>query len=218
MKNLINHLKLTLRLARLRRALNPDRAFLNSARARFLQSLAPERIRPHHHVLRWGYVFAVIVIVIGGASGLAAFADVKNVSASSPLYQLKRVSEQTRLVLTPVQRKSAVHAQLAERRLKEIEDADSLPMVKQLDEDFHNEINKVIEQSDEQERQEQSEVKSQSAIPTNTDIKVKKISGRQDREERKAHVCQLAVEAVSKHLIEPRHGGNVEKRCGISED
>ncbi|OGN34901.1 MAG: hypothetical protein A3I39_01270 [Candidatus Yanofskybacteria bacterium RIFCSPLOWO2_02_FULL_47_9b] len=198
-RNIKNNLKFALKILRLKRDLNPDPVFLRSAREKFLTSLAPQRASLRHHVIRWSYAFTAVVILFGGTGGLAAFADYKDVPVTSSLYDLKRASETTRLVLTPATKKSEAHAQLAERRLKEIKQAQPTivvpaedkrmsatvntprPIIKKLDEDLRHEVNKAIERKVEQ----------------------------------KERVCKLAAEAVKKNLIERRRGGAMEKDCEL---
>ncbi len=126
-RELFDNIKAFFRIRKLRRALNPDRQFLRSARQQFLSQLAP-RPTSLPVAARWGYAMGVAMVIVATTGGLAAYADIKDVAAESPLYTLKRASEQTRLAFTPVQSKPGVHTQLAVRRLKEIEKIDPTPV------------------------------------------------------------------------------------------
>jgi hypothetical protein len=126
-RELFDNIKTFFRIRKLRRALNPDRQFLRSARQEFLNQLHP-RSASLPVVARWSYALGVALVIVATTGGLAAYADIKDVAAESPLYTLKRASEQTRLAFTPAQSKPVVHTQLAARRLKEIEKVDPTPV------------------------------------------------------------------------------------------
>jgi len=226
-RNIKNNFKFVRNIFRLKRSLNPDPIFLRSARGKFLNSLAPQRISLRHHILQWSHVMAVIIIALGGTGSLAAFADIKDVPVTSSLYEFKRVSEATRIVLIPEEKKPDAHAKLAARRLKEIkqaqpvlavapttktisalqtpasasaETATPLPILKKLDEELRHEISKAIEQRAEERK----------------DINENKKTEREKvKSDRRIRVCKLAAEAAEKNLIELRRGGALEKSCEL---
>jgi hypothetical protein len=106
----------------LRAYTQPDRAFLKSARARFV-TLAQQQFRVrvsatgYRHSLK--YATVTIAIVFAMTSGMAVFADVNNVPATHPLYNFKRVSEQVRVGLSSPVQQVRLHKTFAQRRLQE---------------------------------------------------------------------------------------------------
>lgn len=128
--NIKENLKATLLKRRLQRALEPDQAFLKSSKQRFLMSINGGKVAGPAYTPRFLNLrpaFMTLLIMVGLTGGLAAFADKADVPITNPLYDLKRISEDTRVALTPAVDKPSVHAQLAGRRLKEIEQATQLP-------------------------------------------------------------------------------------------
>lgn len=111
----------------LKRSFEPRAEFLETSRMAFLDAVAKRRVAPltsytAWHTfgmrgLRYGAAFASIAIM--STSGLVAYADYRNVPVESPLYSLKRVGEQIRLVTTPTIRESEIYQELAHRRADE---------------------------------------------------------------------------------------------------
>ena len=136
----------------LRAYTRPDRAFLRSARVRFV-ALAQQRAgvtARAKHPRAWKYATIAIVAVLASTSGAAVFADATNVPATHPLYGFKRMSEQVRMGLSTPAQQVELHKIFAQRRLEEASeieaDHDDHPIAPQsqlqvngLDKDFQNE-------------------------------------------------------------------------------
>ncbi len=146
---MINFIKEQLAVWKLKRSLHkyirPDRAFLQSARTRFItlaqqsrfgqnaHSDAKSRILDSDkaesrragvtvrakHPRSWKYATIAIVAVLSMTSGMAVFADASNVPVTHPLYSLKRLSEQIRLGLSTPEQQVELHQIFAQRRLEE---------------------------------------------------------------------------------------------------
>jgi hypothetical protein len=103
------------------------------------------------------YSFASVSIILATGGGAIVFADQANVSATHPLYGLKRASENIRLALSSSQKKTELESAFAQRRLDEIqkiqtnavsENAARAALVKKLDVDFENHIDAALERLD----------------------------------------------------------------------
>lgn len=86
------------------------------------------------------------------AVGVSAYADNANVAATSPLYPLKRLSENVQLALTPTQGKAQLQATFAVRRASEIDALQTsnptstlIPqLTSDLDQDISSSLNVVV--------------------------------------------------------------------------
>ena len=128
---MINFIKEQLKIWRFKKSLRkytlPDQVFLKSARTRFI-TLAQQKTDvtiPANHPRSWKYATIAIVTVLSMTSGIAVFADANNVSATHPLYNLKRISENVRLELSSPEKKLQLHQVLVQRRLKEVTELDT---------------------------------------------------------------------------------------------
>lgn len=141
---MINFIKEQLIVWRLKRSFRiytrPDRAFLKSIRTMFVimaqqsrfgqntHSDAKSRILDSDkaesgrakHPLVWRYATMAIIAVLSMTSGMAVFAEKNDVSATSPLYPLKRLSEKVRLETSSPKQQLQLHEVFVQRRLKEI--------------------------------------------------------------------------------------------------
>jgi len=123
---MIDFIKEQLAVRRFKKSLRaytrPDQVFLKSARTRFI-NLAQQRASVKAVVTRsnsWKYATIAIVVVFSMTSGMAVFADANNVSATHPLYNFKRLSEQIRLGLSSPVQQVELHQVFAHRRLEEV--------------------------------------------------------------------------------------------------
>lgn len=161
---MINFIKEQLAIWKLKKSLHvytrPDRAFLQSARLRFV-TLAQQRagvtVRVKHP-RSWKYATVAIVSVLSMTSGMAVFADANNVPATHPLYNLKRVSEQVRIGLSSPAQQVELHKTFAQRRLEEVSELkteqDDKPFppgfqnrIDGLNKDFQNEADNGLDQA-----------------------------------------------------------------------
>jgi hypothetical protein len=103
------------------------------------------------------YGFSSFSLLLATSGGAIVFADQKNVSATHPLYGLKRTSENIRLALSSAQKRTELESAFAERRLDEIqkiqtdsvnENAARATLIKKLDADFENHIDAALERID----------------------------------------------------------------------
>ncbi|HZQ45922.1 MAG TPA: DUF5667 domain-containing protein [Verrucomicrobiae bacterium] len=92
---------------------------------------------------------AVRVLLAGGAlvavlMGVSAYADTANVPADSPLYPLKRLSENVRVALAAPEGKAELQVSLASRRAAEIEDISARKptstLIAHLDQDLNTDV------------------------------------------------------------------------------
>lgn len=112
----------------LKRSFEPRKEFLNASRELFLEEVAKRRVAPLAPQFAWHalgirtvrYAAVFVAVVLVGTSGLVTYADSTNVSVSSPLYVLKRVGEQVRLVTTPAIKEPELRKEFAERRANEL--------------------------------------------------------------------------------------------------
>ncbi|OGM97940.1 MAG: hypothetical protein A2735_00910 [Candidatus Yanofskybacteria bacterium RIFCSPHIGHO2_01_FULL_41_21] len=123
---MINFIKEQLVIRRLKKYFReytqPDRAFLKSAKLRFV-TIAEQKsdisIQAKHPRL-WKYATVAIVAIFSMTSGMIVFADVNNVSATNPFYNFKRISEQIRIGLSSSTKQIELHQIFAHRRLEEV--------------------------------------------------------------------------------------------------
>lgn len=113
-------------LRKIKKEIQPTPEFVEKTRGRFLAmyetqypNAAKRSSSWHIYVMRAGAVVAACAVVITATS---AYADQSNVSAASPLYPLKRISESVRLAVSTETKKQEVYTELAERRVQEIEE------------------------------------------------------------------------------------------------
>lgn len=161
---MINFIKEQLLISKLKKSLReytrPDRAFLKSTRTRFV-ALAGQRagvtVRTKHPLL-WKYATIAIVAALSMTSGMAVFADANNVSATHPLYNLKRMSEQVRIGLSSPPQQVELHKMFAQRRLEEVSELkneqDDRPIppgfqnrIDRLNKDFQDETDNGLDQT-----------------------------------------------------------------------
>ncbi|GEM_PF-4825655 len=123
---MINFIKEQLAIRRLKKELRqyaqPDRVFLKSARLRFI-TLAKQKSGVSAgvgHYRSWKYATVAIVVVLSITGGVAGLADANNISATNPLYNFKRVSEQVRMGLSSPTKQVKLHKVFANRRLEEV--------------------------------------------------------------------------------------------------
>jgi hypothetical protein len=113
----------------IRHETEPTREFTKKTRERFLALFAaeyPMSSKPlwRAYLMRAGAIAAACFVLLGSG---AAYADQRNVSAASPLYPLKRVSESLRVALAPESQEAQLHTELAVRRVQELENSARIP-------------------------------------------------------------------------------------------
>jgi len=135
---MISLIKEQLAIRRLKKNLHvhvrPDRAFLKSARTRFItlaQQQAGVRVGAIGYFRSFKYATVAIAVVFALTSGMAVFADANNVPANHPLYGFKRLSEQVRLDLSSPVQQVELHKTFAQRRLKEISELKTEQQIEQ---------------------------------------------------------------------------------------
>lgn len=161
---MINFIKEQLAIWKLKKSFRaytrPDRAFLKSARLRFV-TLAQQRAGVNvraKHPRSWKYATVAVVAVLSMTSGMAVFADANNVPATHPLYGFKRVSEQVRIGLSSPTQQVELHKTFAQRRLEEASELkteqDDKPIppgfqnrIDGLNKDFQNETDNGLDQA-----------------------------------------------------------------------
>lgn len=123
---MINFIKEQLAIRKLKRGLReytqPDRAFLKSAKLRFVtmaQQKSGVSVQARHS-RSWKYATVAIMVILSMTSGVVVFADAKNVPVTHPLYNFKRVSEQIRMGLSSPTQQVKLHQVFAHRRLEEV--------------------------------------------------------------------------------------------------
>lgn len=123
---MINFIKKQLAIRKLKRNLReytrPDQSFLKSARLRFI-TMAQQDLRVKLVASRsfsFRYATIAIMAVLAMTSGMAVFADVNDVPVTHSLYQLKRLSENVRLEISPPDKKIVLHQIIVQRRIKEL--------------------------------------------------------------------------------------------------
>jgi hypothetical protein len=106
----------------------PREEFISGGKGRFLALFDATPSAQNEYVEKttpWMTVFLKLSIagmtVLGIAGGVSVYADTTNVSATSPLYSLKRMSENIHLAVTPPPQKAQLQATFAVRRGNEIE-------------------------------------------------------------------------------------------------
>ncbi len=237
-RDFIHNIQVYFKIKRIRRLLDPDQKFLRSARAEFLRTLQPQVVPAVYRVPRWSYAMALVVAVVASTGGLAAYADIKDVAPESPLYTLKRASEQTRLALAPTQTKITVHTQLAERRLKEIEKvapgaagtavatkaqtiAPAGMVVLKVASDspaIENTRSAMVKKLHEDLRHELEDAIDSNKEKGSEDNTLASSSARVTKRGPSGRVCQVLKEAVLKKFIESGHSQQLQDRCAQSQD
>ena len=110
--------------SQVQRLFNPDQSELHDIQRVFLNTLKNERpiMYPkfYGHSLVFKYSIVTMVVVLCASSGLVALANKADVSASNPLYNLKRVGEKVQLAVSTEEKQVVLHEKFAQRRLNEI--------------------------------------------------------------------------------------------------
>ncbi len=232
-KEFKDNIKSALIKARLKRALRPDDAFLRIARERFLAQLTPRVVSTGVPVyargLRYGMVAFLVVVSMTG--GLAVLADKNDVSATNLLYPLKRMSEQTRLSVSP--KKADLHAEFAVRRLNELKNvalpvnlervgtkikeptaAQGTSLVIKASASFTPKVtpdrSSLVKKLNQEVRQELEQATEPSQ--DSRDEK-REQQPRQLKKDRKERLCNALDEAINNKVIELRRGENLRERC-----
>ena len=140
----------------LKKGLSPRPGFLEEGKHNFLaafdasalsrpQILAATKNSRITYLFKFGIGALAFVAVIVSAS---AYADTANVSATSPLYPLKRLGENVQLALTPASQKARVQATFAVRRVDEITQLQatqpSSTLIRSLDNDLNADISSSV--------------------------------------------------------------------------
>ena len=137
-----------------KKSLAPRQEFVAQGKERFLAAFdASEGARNARRSVaeRPTYISAFFKVGIGALAmfcvgvGLSAYADTANVSATNPLYPLKRLSENVQVALAPASEKPQLQATFAVRRADEIAAlqvaAPSSTLIPQLTSDLDQDIN-----------------------------------------------------------------------------
>ncbi len=108
------------------KSLAPRKEFIEKGREQFLaafdaSALATERMERTAGMAMFFKIGVVAMAVVCVAAGMSVYADTANVSATNPLYPLKRLSENIQLTFTPASQKPRLEATFAVRRVKEID-------------------------------------------------------------------------------------------------
>ncbi|HEY5221151.1 MAG TPA: DUF5667 domain-containing protein [Candidatus Paceibacterota bacterium] len=134
------------------KGLLPRKEFMTQGKERFLAAFDASALGANAHsaYARPSYVTTFFKIGIGAlaalciAVGLSAYADTANVSATSPLYSLKRIGENVQLAFASPVQKSQLQATFAVRRANEIAalqtSAPSSTLIPQLTSDLDQDI------------------------------------------------------------------------------
>ncbi len=131
-------------------ALLPDKETVDSNKKAFLAHFDASHGTVAKRGLAFGLKVAAVtmVAVIALVSGASVYADTQNIPANSVFYPLKRLSESIRLALAKPQDKPKLQADLAERRVQEIDylvqQKSSLKKVPQLENDLNSSLLKSI--------------------------------------------------------------------------
>ncbi len=132
------------------KSLLPRKEFVAQGKERFLAAFDASALAMNAHSARRPYGAIFLKIGIGVMAALcvavavSAYADTANVSATNPLYPLKRLSEDVQLALTPAPEKAQLQARFAVRRADEIAalqaSAPSSTLIPKLMHDLNKEI------------------------------------------------------------------------------
>ena len=132
------------------KSLLPRKEFVTQGKERFLAAFDASALAMNAHSARRPYGAIFLKIGIGVMAALcvavavSAYADTANVSATNPLYPLKRLSEDVQLALTPAPEKAQLQARFAVRRADEIAalqaSAPSSTLIPKLIHDLNKEI------------------------------------------------------------------------------
>jgi hypothetical protein len=104
----------------------PREEFMTKGKERFLAAFDASEPARNAHPARPAYATAFFKVGVGVLAvlavgvGLSAYADTANVSATNPLYSLKRLGENVQLALAPASEKTQLQATFAVRRANEI--------------------------------------------------------------------------------------------------
>lgn len=170
----------------LRKFFNPRKEFLEKSRDVFLNAVA-ERVKmtflmkqtPHFSFyksfIRYSVYAAAILIFSTGS--LVAYADYKDVAPDSPLYNFKKTAEAVQTALATKNKKFQLYEKFAERRLKEIQKTQEIPvdhsqekimkiqeLKKKLKDDFQKKIEAIEENESEKNNFEKREDASDSLM------------------------------------------------------
>lgn len=167
----------------LKNIFEPRKEFLENSRSLFLSEItnrpgatfgAPVRIMTRHLFLK--YAAGMAGVLLFATSAASAYADQTDVSPESPLYPLKKLSENVQLTVASNEKKIALYEKFAERRVKEIGEINDLIGKKtekekekankakeKIKNDFKDKIVKI-------EEREKNEVEELGGIATSSDI------------------------------------------------
>ena len=133
--------------------LAPREEFIAHGKERFLaafdaSALASDRVERTAGMATFFKIGVVAMAAVCVAAGMSVYADTANVSATNPLYPLKRLSENVQLALTPASQKAQLQATFAVRRVKEIDALQAShptsPLIPALTHDLDSEISSSL--------------------------------------------------------------------------
>jgi hypothetical protein len=131
----------------------PRKQFMDDAKNRFLAAFDAQygvRSAPRamHRMAGWAKGLIVAGAFAAVMVSVSAYADNANVPADSPLYPLKRLSEDVQLALTPASGQAQFEVTLATRRANEIQDLSvrkpSSTLIAGLSVDFENAVSSSL--------------------------------------------------------------------------
>ncbi len=131
----------------------PRKQFTEKAKERFLAAFDAHygvrgKAEVKSRMAGWAKGFIVAGAFVAVMMSVSAYADTANVPADSPLYPLKRLSENVRLALTPTDDQAQLEATLAVRRANEIQDLatrkPSSTLIAGLSADFVNDVSSSL--------------------------------------------------------------------------
>lgn len=137
----------------MRKLFAPRREFVEKTKGRFLAVFdAHYGIQDMRHASRgmagWTKGLIVAGAFVAVMVSVSAYADTANVAADSPLYPLKRLSENVQLALTPASGQAKLEVTLAARRANEIQDLSvrkpSSTLITGLSVDFDNAVSSSL--------------------------------------------------------------------------
>ncbi|MDP2598402.1 MAG: hypothetical protein Q8P49_01075 [Candidatus Liptonbacteria bacterium] len=108
----------------IKQSLLPDPEILKRQKAVFLAAYkqASGNVFPERRTTFMTKLATATLVIFAAATSMSAYADTTNVPVTSPLYQLKRLSETARITFTEQDDKPQLRAELAGRRTGEIDD------------------------------------------------------------------------------------------------
>ncbi|MDD5433722.1 MAG: hypothetical protein PHE77_03690 [Candidatus Pacebacteria bacterium] len=147
-------------LKKIKKYCRPTKKFLKESKVLFIKQLHEQGIVTKNQSIRillyrakFNYILAVLLAIAVFSGGTAAFAEIQNVSATHPLYKIKRLGETVQIKVAPQNVKSQMHNKFAQRRLDEIKQIKSeikepsnndIVTIDNLNQDFTAEIKETI--------------------------------------------------------------------------